>query len=245
MNVFTQFFRDKGHHLRIYDEDRSKSEALANRCKVQRFDSMPCAVSNADLVILCTPIRETSKVIKEVIPNMKKDSILCEIASLKTRTAAALNMTESRCIQPLSIHPMFGPDVGKIEGQTIVVIPIRDREKEMSLTEELFPETEIIAIDAETHDSCMATILSLPYFVNLVFAKIIPVENMALLRKLAGTTFTVQLALAQSIIGESQELIESLINENVFSRVTINRFIDESVHVRRILKKEPEDVAEF
>ena len=245
MNVFTLFFRDKGHSLRIYDVDCSKSEVASKKYGVQWFDSEPCAVSNADLVILCTPIRETPKVIQEVIQHMKKGSTLCEIASLKTRTAAALSSTEDRCIQPLSIHPMFGPDIGKMEGQTIVVVPIRDCEMETSLTRELFPRNEVVVIDAETHDSCMATILALPYFMNLVFAKTIPVGNMALLRRLAGTTFTVQLAVAQSIVGESPELIESLINENVFSGAYISKFIDESNNVRGLLDKEPDGIKEY
>jgi prephenate dehydrogenase len=176
---------------------------------------------------------------------MKKGSTLCEIASLKTRTAAALSSAEDRCIQPLSIHPMFGPDIGKMEGQTIVVVPIRDCEMETSLTRELFPRNEVVVIDAETHDSCMATVLALPYFVNLVFAKIMPIGNMALLRRLAGTTFTVQLAVAQSVVGESPELIESLISENVFSRDCIGRFIDESNNVRGLLDKGPDGIKEY
>jgi prephenate dehydrogenase len=91
----------------------------------------------------------------------------------------------------------------------------------------------------------MATILALPYFMNLVFAKTIPVGNMALLRRLAGTTFTVQLAVAQSVVGESPELIESLINENVFSRDCISKFIDESNNVRGLLDKEPDGIKEY
>jgi prephenate dehydrogenase len=170
---------------------------------------------------------------------MKNGSTLCEIASLKTRTAAALVSMESLSIQPLSIHPMFGPDIENIEGQKIVVVPIRDSDIETSIAKDLFPEAEIITIDAETHDSCMATVLSLPYFMNLVFAKTIPIGNMALLRQLAGTTFTVQLAVTQCIVGESPELIESLINENVFSMDSIGRFIDESIYFRRLLKKGP------
>jgi prephenate dehydrogenase len=245
VNVFTNYFRDKGHSLNIYDLDYAKSEETAKKIGVPWFDSARGAVSNADLVVLCTPTRKTSEIIPKVIPHMKKGSILCEIASLKTRVAVALDSNKIRGIQPLSIHPMFGPDINRIEGQTIIMVPIHDREKEMNLTEELFPQTEIIIVDAETHDFFMATILSLPYFMNLVFAKTITVENMELLRKFAGTTFTVQLALAQSIVGESSSLIESLINENMFSLACINRFIDESMHFRTILGKGPEKMKEF
>ena len=231
--------------MRLYDIEFSKAQALAEECGSSFFDSMPRAVVGADLVILCTPIKETPSVIGEVVPHMKEGSILCEIASLKRRTSAELKITLGRRIQPLSIHPMFGPDIGKIDGQTIVVVPILDQEKETSLTREIFPKTETIALDADTHDSFMATILSLPYFMNLVFAKSLPLKDLSLLRRLAGTTFAVQLAVAQSIVGESPELIWSLINENVFSKDSINRFIDESRFIRRLLKKEHGEIEKF
>ena len=60
-----------------------------------------------------------------------------------------------------------------------------------------------------------------------------------MMREMAGTTFTVQLAVTQSIVGESPELIESLINEDTFAMGLVNRFIDESRHLRRLLKKGP------
>jgi prephenate dehydrogenase len=83
----------------------------------------------------------------------------------------------------------------------------------------------------------MASVLALPYFMNLAFASLLSPEKLALLRELAGTTFSVQLAVTQSIVGESPELIESLINENVFSVDLIDQFIDESIFIRRLLKK--------
>jgi len=46
-------------------------------------------------------------------------------------------------------------------------------------------------------------------------------------------------------VGESPELIESLISENVFSRDCIGRFIDESNNVRGLLDKGSDGIKEF
>jgi len=55
-------------------------------------------------------------------------------------------------------------------------------------------------------------ILGLTHLVNLVFAKIISKdEKMHLTEKMSGTTFRVQKTLAESIMTESPELIETII----------------------------------
>ena len=212
MNVFTDFLIKQGHNLKLYDIVHSKSQALAEEYGCLWFDSLFDTISSVDMVLLCTPIKETPNVIRSVMPCLKKGSTLCEIASLKMRTVAALKESKEHDVQPLSVHPMFGPDIKKIGDQTVAVVPISDKDEETALAKSLFPDSKIVVVDAETHDRCMASVLALPYFMNLAFASALSPEKIALLRELAGTTFSVQLAVTQSIVGESPELIESLIN---------------------------------
>jgi prephenate dehydrogenase len=235
----------QGHNLKLYDIDFTKAQELAEKNGCQWFDSPQNAIADVDAVLLCTPIKETPKTIESLIYHMKKGSILCEIASLKMRTVAMLRKTKERYIRPLSVHPMFGPDIGIIEGQTVVLVPVLDQNEEAGLARRLFPDTRIVVVDAETHDRCMASILALPYFMNIAFARTLSPEKLALMRELAGTTFTVQLAVTQSIVGESHELIESLINENAFSEELLGRFIDESRRLRGLLRNKPHDFKNF
>lgn len=238
MNAFTRHLLDKGHSIRLYDIDSNKSKTLAEKYDCQWLNSPTSAASGVDMALLCTPIRETPSIIRAIAPDMKQGSILCEVSSLKMRTVAALKKHGDH-VRPLAIHPMFGPDISTLQGQTVVVVPVSDREKEMILAESLFGDVNIVVADAETHDRVMASVLALPYFINLAFASTLSTEDMSLMREMAGTTFTVQLALTQSIVGESPELIESLINEDMFSPDLLNRFINESKHLRRLLKKGP------
>jgi prephenate dehydrogenase len=238
VNAFTRHLLEKGHNIRLYDIDSSKSRALAEKYDCQWLNTLTSTVSGVDMALLCTPIRETPGIIRAIASNMRHGSILCEVSSLKMRTVAALKKHGDH-VRPLSIHPMFGPDISTLQGQTVVVVPVSDREKEATLAESLFGDVNIVVADAETHDRVMASVLALPYFMNLAFASTLSTEDLSLMRKMAGTTFTVQLAVTQSIVGESPELIESLINEDMFSIDLVNRFIDESRHLRRLLKKGP------
>ena len=239
MNVFTRYFRSRGYSLRLFDIDLLKAQSLAEKYDCAWSDSFTSTVSDMGVVLLCTPIKDTPRIIQDITPHLKVGSILCEVSSLKMGTIPALKAAKGYGIKPLSVHPMFGPDVKEIEGQTIIIVSILDQVEETNLAGILFPDTKRVVVDAETHDQCMASILSLPYFMNLAFARALPPEKLSLMRELAGTTFTVQLAVTQSIVGESPELIESLINDNVFSGRLLNRFIDESRHLRRLLRNDP------
>ena len=91
----------------------------------------------------------------------------------------------------------------------------------------------------------MASILSLPYFMNLVFARVIADGDLALMKELAGPTFEVQMAVTQSIVGESAELTRSLINDNVFSWSLVQNFMDEANHLTTLFESGSDVVNPF
>jgi len=70
----------------------------------------------------------------------------------------------------LSIHPLFGFGARTLKGKRIALIPIKGSKKELNLVQRFFPEAIISVISAEEHDRVMALTLSLPHFLNMVFA---------------------------------------------------------------------------
>jgi prephenate dehydrogenase len=119
----------------------------------------------------------------------------------------------------------------------MAVIPVKDPEKECEFAKQLFPETKLIQVSAESHDKMMAYVLSLPYFMNLVFAHSLTPFERDLMETLSGTTFRAQTIVTDCIVGESPELVESLINGNTYSWDVINQFIDEARYLRRVFKR--------
>ena len=64
-------------------------------------------------------------------------------------------------INPICMHPMFGPGTKKIDGKNIIIIPIKDAKKELATSKLLFPKANFVTIDAVEHDKKIAICQSL------------------------------------------------------------------------------------
>ncbi len=204
---FAKYFLENGFEVTGYD-----SENEINIKSVIKASSLVGAVLKPDYVLLCTPTRRTPEIIRLIAKEMKRGSYLIEITSQKSKTATALAKMPSK-VNPICIHPMFGPGVKKIKGQHIISIPIKDAKQELQVAKALFPGSDFVTIDAIEHDKKIAVILGLTHMVNLVFANILSKDDKtSLTKKMSGTTFKIQKILAESILTESPELIETIIS---------------------------------
>jgi prephenate dehydrogenase len=240
VNVFTRVLVEQGHSLKLFDIEASKARAVVERYGGEQSTSFREAVSGADLVLICATTGTVPEIISEVEPYKGPDTIVCEIASFKMKTIPALR--QSGGVRPLSIHPMFGPEIASFKGETFAVVTVNDSSEESETARTLFPEAKLVQLDAETHDRCMASILSLPYFMNLAFARILAEGDLPFMRELAGPTFEVQISVTQSIVGESPDLIRSLINDNVFSWQLVERFKEEVEQLSTLFKTETQEI---
>ncbi len=203
---FAKFFSEKGFEVTGYD-----SETKIAGKSIIKSDSLVGSILNADYVILCTPTRRTPEIIRLIAKEMKRGTYLIEISSQKSKTITALSKIPAK-INPICIHPMFGPGAKKIKGQNIISVPVKDAKKELAVARSLFPEANFVTIDAIEHDKKIAVILGLTHLVNLVFANVLSKdEKISLTEKMSGTTFRTQKILAESIMTESPELIETII----------------------------------
>lgn len=168
----------------------------------------------ADLVFVSVPIPETPRAVSQAARHMKPGATLAEIASLKEGVVEPLRAAANRGVAPLCVHPMFGPSTNRLDNKVVAVIPLLDVSRERGLAESLFPGAEVVALDAEAHDEYMAAVLSLPYLVNLAFAVALSGRDLNAVRRLGGTTFTLQYTLAQSVVAEKTELVEALLSQN-------------------------------
>jgi len=202
----SNYFLKNGFEVTCYD-----SEAKFPEKAVIKSDSLVGAILKADYVILCTPTRRTPEIIRLIAKEMKRGTYLIEMSSEKGKTVPALLKMPSK-INPICIHPMFGPGIKSIKGKNIISVPINDAKKELSAARSLFPGANFVTIDSPEHDKKIAVILGLTHLINLVFASIISKdEKVSLTEKMSGITFKAQKILAESIMTESPGLIETII----------------------------------
>jgi len=204
---FSNYFLEKGYDVIVYD-----SEADIKGKSFIKATSLVGAVLNTDYVMLCTPTRRTPEIIRLIAKEMKRGSYIIEISSQKTKTATSLAKIPSK-VNPICIHPMFGPGAKKMENQNIISVPIKDAKNELAVAKSLFPGANFVTIDVIEHDKKIAVILGLTHLINLVFANVISKDDkISLTEKMSGTTFKAQKILAESILTESPDLIETIIS---------------------------------
>ena len=204
---FANYFHKMGFKVKGFDTNNEIKEKF-----IEKANSLVSCILQIDYVLLCTPTKNTPEIIRLISKEMKRGSYLIEISSHKYKTAQTLLKTPSK-INPICIHPMFGPGIKNIAGNNVIIVPIKDAQKELTATKLLFPGANFVTIDAVEHDKKIGVILGLTHLINIAFANILAKdEKISLTEKMAGTTFKAQRIIAESILTESAELIETIVS---------------------------------
>lgn len=237
---FAKYFASKNFEVTGYD-----SENKIPKKDIIEAESLVGAILKADYVVLCTPTRRTPEIIRLIAKEMKRGTYLIEISSEKSKVVSSLSKMPAK-INPICIHPMFGPGIKTIKGQNIISVPIKDAKKELTVAKSLFEGANFVTIDAVEHDKKIAVILGLTHLMNLVFANIISKDEKVLLtEKMSGTTFRVQKTLAESIMTESPELIETIIANPEIRRVAEELWKDIGRLLTDVQESKTEEVIKY
>ncbi|MCY4491228.1 MAG: prephenate dehydrogenase/arogenate dehydrogenase family protein [Thaumarchaeota archaeon] len=237
---FSKYFLSAGFEVTGFDTERDipiKNIIVAK--------SLVSSILQADYVVLCIPTRRTPEIIRLIAKEMKRGTYLIEISSEKSKVVSSLSKMPSK-INPICIHPMFGPGVKTIKGQNIISVPIKDAKKELTVIKSLFSGANFVTIDAAEHDKKIAVILGLTHLLNLVFANIISKDSkITLTDKMSGTTFRVQKTLAESIMTESPELIETVIANPEIRKVAEELWKDIGRLLTAVQESKTEEVVNY
>jgi prephenate dehydrogenase len=206
---FAKYFKDKGFNTLISGRFPEKSADVAQSLGIEYASSDINAVQEADIVLVSLPIQVTAAKIRKIVPSMKKNAILFDIASIKGDIIKALEDASKIGIRALSIHPLFGPGSPSVKGKRFLMIPILENLHVVNEMAKMFRDggglVEVVN-SGETHDRMMALTLALPHFLNIVFGKVLSKWDIREVKKFAGTTFTLQLLLAESVLSEDPNL---------------------------------------
>ena len=204
---FSKYFVDGGYDVTGFD---AETEITAKGVTVA--SSLVGGILQADYVLLCTPTRRTPEIIRLISKEMRRAAYLIDISSEKSKVISSLSKIPAK-INPICIHPMFGPGIRSIKKRNVISIPVRDAKEELAVAKRLFPGASFVTIDASEHDKKIATILGLPHLINLCFASVVSKDGRSqLTEKMSGPTYRVQRMLAEGIMSESPDLIETIIS---------------------------------
>jgi len=170
-----------------------------------------------NLVIVSVPIRETVRVIGEIAPLLRQDQLLCDFTSLKSAPVAAMLSSKAEVI---GLHPMFGPTVSSIAGQTVVMCPARTSDHTLSKLRQVFEREGAICTlsTPEEHDRMMAIVQGLTHFVTICMADSIRrlgVDIQDTVRFMSPV-YQIELSLVGRLLSQDPALYADILQQNPF-----------------------------
>lgn len=159
-----------------------------------------------DLVVNAVSLQHTIAVFEQIIPMLKPDTIIADIASVKTGIP---ELYAKANLPFVSIHPMFGPTFARLDSiQEENAIIIRDSTSAAkAIFVELFAKlgVRVYEFSFAEHDKMMAYSLTTPFVATLMFA--LCVDETAV----PGTTFAKHKKIAEGLLKEDPQLLSEIL----------------------------------
>lgn len=199
---FYDYFSKRGFEPYFFEINKSVATELED--KGYRFGELSSADS-FDAVLCSTNIKSVGDIASKLAEEGFRKPFI-EISGVKLPVIESLRRLEL----PVSIHPLFGPGAKKLKGKRMVLVPVKDKEKELSAARSFFPEAEFIVRDAEEHDRMVSRTIQLVQLLSLIFNRLSPDEAWG------TSTYMMRLVESTSLYG-SENLIREVFELNPYT----------------------------
>lgn len=202
------------HETAVLEKDPKKMRFIYNALRMQSPEEIQDF--NPDIVINCVTLNYTIEAFKTVIPYLRTNCIIADIASVKTN----LKEFYDQCGLPyVSTHPMFGPtfaNLANLERENTIIISEGDHLGRIFF-KDLYSKLKlnIFEYTFEQHDRVVAYSLGIPFASTLVFAATMKHQDAP------GTTFKKHINIARGLLSEDDYLLtEILFNPRMSNQIS-------------------------
>jgi prephenate dehydrogenase/chorismate mutase/prephenate dehydrogenase len=186
--------------------------------------AMPELVARADIVIVSVPLTLTTTVIAELAPYLKPQTLLADFCSIKTEPMDTMLALHSGPV--LGLHPMFGPGVNCLQGQTIVVCKGRDHTRTQSLLNALKSEqAKLEFCSAAEHDQMMTVVQAVRHFSTFSLGSFLAREKVDVTRSLqfASPVYRLEIDMVSRLLAQDAELYADIMLATPERRLMISK----------------------
>ncbi|MBT1444519.1 bifunctional chorismate mutase/prephenate dehydrogenase [Shewanella sp. JM162201] len=221
--VFAQMFALSGYEVRLLDKDD--------------WDHAGDMFNGAGLVLVTVPIGATCSLIRERLGNLPDECVLADLTSIKGAPLKAMLETHKGPV--VGLHPMFGPDVGSLAKQVVVVCHGRGSDKYGWLLEQIgIWGARLVEADAARHDKAMQLVQAMRHFSSFVYGLNLCREQADIdtLLEFSSPIYRLELAMVGRLFAQKGELYADIIFAQEESLTAISDFLDNYRDALELLK---------
>jgi len=238
---FADFLSEDGYKVIISDKNERAARTLAKKKRFRFVTNAIEAARLSEIVILATSTLATKALLRNLTSHTSRTTLIVEISSIKQPVKKTIRSLTRDGAKIMSIHPMFGPGVANLTGKSVIVAqePRNCIPAKRLLSALVKKGARIIRSNLDDHDQLVATTLALPHIMNFAFIETIrktgiPIEK---IRELGGTTFKLQLLIAEALYHESPRNEASILADNQHNTRVFASFVQQMNEVRHITKQ--------
>lgn len=233
---FANFLATNGYKVTINDQSETTARRFANANGYRFEHDLTKAIRSSDLIVFATPTHVTNELLENVASQTPDPTLLVEISSIKAPLRRTIEALKRSRVNIMSIHPMFGPGAASLRGRSIILVeqPADNPTAKKLLSIFRRRGARVIRGSLKTHDKLVATTLSLPHLINIAFVETLKKTGLPLgeARELGGTTFNLQLLIAESLYHETLHNEASILADNRHCSEVFASFIQQAGRIR-------------
>ncbi len=243
-NWIANLLKKKGCKVTITGRNTLTGMETAKKMGVTYTSSNIEAASLAEIVILAVPIDVTPQTIMEVAPHLKEGSLLADVTSVKEEPTQTMQEFVPENVEFLPTHPMFGPRVRSLDGQVVVLTPLKEGPWYEKVYNFLQSENaKVLVTTPQIHDEMMSVVQGLTHFAYISIAATLERLQVDVKesRKFASPIYSLMLDMIARITAQNPYLCYSIQTHNRYIEKTQEQFINTFQELRDMILKENQE----
>ncbi|WP_455645004.1 prephenate dehydrogenase [Methanosphaera sp.] len=238
--------KDDGFNITITSRNKLSGEKVAKKIGVNYSNDNIESIQEANIIIFSVPIEYMIQTISEVAPYAPENSLLMDVTSVKTEPAKALKEFAPENTEILPCHPMFGPRVPSVEGQSIILTPFENRCE--SWFDKVYhylkkQDAHVVISTPEEHDKTMSVVQGLTHFSYIAIASTIRKLNISVKksREFASPVYSLMLDMISRIVSQNPYLYYSIQKSNKQTAISRKILVEECERLAKLINENKEE----
>lgn len=159
------YLKEENFEVSITGRDKFTGTAVSKELGVNYSDNNEEIANSSDILIISVPIASTEGVIKELANHMKKNSVMIDVTSVKEGPTNTMKKYLPEYVEFIPTHPVFGPRTTSLNGQVIVLTPVKKGKWYSKVYNFLKnKKMRVIETNPQHHDDMMAIVQVMTHF---------------------------------------------------------------------------------